>query len=39
MRFDVVSLFPEMFAAVANSGISSRALGQGLWALALWNPR
>lgn len=39
IRFDVVSLFPEMFAAVADSGISSRALGRGLWALALWNPR
>jgi tRNA (guanine37-N1)-methyltransferase len=39
IRFDVVSLFPEVFTAVADSGISSRALGQGLWALALWNPR
>jgi len=39
IRFDVVSLFPEMFGAIADSGISSRALEQGLWALALWNPR
>lgn len=39
IRFDAVSLFPEVFAAVANSGITGRALGQGLWALALWNPR
>lgn len=39
IRFDVVSLFPEVFTAVTGSGISSRALGQGLWALALWNPR
>jgi len=39
IRFDVVSLFPEMFAALADSGITSRALGRGLWALALWNPR
>jgi len=39
IRFDVVSLFPEMFAAIADSGISSRALGEQLWALALWNPR
>jgi tRNA (guanine37-N1)-methyltransferase len=39
IRFDVVSLFPEMFAAIADSGISSRALGERLWALALWNPR
>jgi len=39
IRFDVVSLFPEMFAAVSGSGISGRALAQGLWALGLWNPR
>ena len=39
IRFDVVSLFPEVFAAVADSGITGRALGQGLWALAVWNPR
>ena len=39
IRFDVVSLFPEMFGAIADSGISSRALEQGLWALGLWNPR
>jgi tRNA (guanine37-N1)-methyltransferase len=37
--FDVVTLFPEMFAAVSESGITRRALENGLWKLALWNPR
>jgi len=39
IRFDVVTLFPEMFAAVTHSGISGRALETGLWSLGLWNPR
>ncbi len=39
IRFDVVTLFPEMFAAVAANGITGRALERGLWRLATWNPR
>ncbi len=39
IRFDVVTLFPEMFAAVAQSGITARALEAGLWRLEAWNPR
>ena len=39
MRFDVVTLFPPMFAAVTESGITSRALQAGLWSLKTWNPR
>jgi tRNA (guanine37-N1)-methyltransferase len=39
MRFDVVTLFPQMFAAVTESGITSRALEGGLWQLKTWNPR
>jgi tRNA (guanine37-N1)-methyltransferase len=39
IRFDVVTLFPEMFTAVTSSGISGRALETGLWSLGLWNPR
>lgn len=39
LRFDVVTLFPEMFAAVTEHGISRRALERGLWRLACWNPR
>src|SRR5690349_26631 len=39
IRFDVVTLFPEMFTAVTGSGITSRALQAGLWSLTTWNPR
>jgi tRNA (guanine37-N1)-methyltransferase len=39
IRFDVVTLLPEMFRAVTESGITSRALQKELWRLALWNPR
>ena len=39
MRFDVVTLFPQMLAAVTESGITSRALQAGLWQLKTWNPR
>jgi len=34
-----LTLFPETFAAVTGSGITSRALQAGLWRLATWNPR
>ncbi len=39
MRFDVVTLFPEMFAAVTDHGITRRARELGLWQLGTWNPR
>lgn len=39
IRFEVVTLFPEMFAALTHSGITSRSLAAGLWSLGLWNPR
>ncbi|GGE66385.1 tRNA (guanosine(37)-N1)-methyltransferase TrmD [Massilia psychrophila] len=39
MQFDVVSLFPEMFAALTQSGVTRRAFEQGRWGLSLWNPR
>lgn len=39
LRFDVVTLFPEMFAAVTELGITRRALERGLWQFASWNPR
>lgn len=39
MRFDVITLFPSMFAAIVEHGITHRAYGQGLWSLATWNPR
>ncbi len=39
IRFDCVTLFPEMFDAVSGWGITHRALERGLWSLGLWNPR
>jgi tRNA (guanine37-N1)-methyltransferase len=39
MQFDVVTLFPEMFAALTQSGITRRAFDQKKCDLALWNPR
>jgi tRNA (guanine37-N1)-methyltransferase len=39
IRFDVVTLFPEMLSALTASGITSRALEAGLWSLKTWNPR
>jgi tRNA (guanine37-N1)-methyltransferase len=39
MQIGVVTLFPAMFDAVADYGISARALDQGLIALSCWDPR
>jgi tRNA (guanine37-N1)-methyltransferase len=39
LRFDVITLFSEMFAAVTEAGITRRALERGLWQLVSWNPR
>lgn len=39
MQFDVVTLFPEMFSALTQSGITRRAFEQGKWNLSLCNPR
>jgi tRNA (guanine37-N1)-methyltransferase len=39
MQFDVVSLFPEMFAALTQSGVTRRAFEQQRWGLSIWNPR
>ena len=39
MRIALVSLFPEMFAAVAEHGVTSRAVRQGQVALTCCNPR
>ncbi|CUA86719.1 MULTISPECIES: tRNA (guanosine(37)-N1)-methyltransferase TrmD [Gulbenkiania] len=39
MQVDVVTLFPEMFGAVTQSGVTRRALEQGLWSFHAWNPR
>ena len=39
MRFDALSLFPEMFDAVLDYGITRRALDRGLYRFKSWNPR
>jgi len=38
-RFDVVTIFPEMFDAVADHGITRRALDEGRFELKAWDPR
>jgi tRNA (guanine37-N1)-methyltransferase len=39
MRFDVVTLFPEMFDAITQYGVTRRAVEQGRFELQTWNPR
>ena len=39
MQLGIVTLFPEMFAAVTEHGISARAVRSGLMNLELFNPR
>lgn len=39
MRFDIVTLFPEMIAETASWGVTGRALELDLVQLATWNPR
>lgn len=39
MRFDVITLFPELFEIVTAHGVTGRAVKRGLVELALWNPR
>ena len=39
MRFDVITLFPELFAAFLVSGVTRRAYESGLVQVKLWNPR
>jgi tRNA (guanine37-N1)-methyltransferase len=39
MRFDVVSIFPDMVAGAASYGVTGRAIERQLVSLNLWNPR
>ncbi|MDE2118843.1 MAG: tRNA (guanosine(37)-N1)-methyltransferase TrmD [Betaproteobacteria bacterium] len=39
MRFDVITLFPEMFDALTQYGVTRRAAEQGKFVLQTWNPR
>jgi tRNA (guanine37-N1)-methyltransferase len=39
MRFDVVSLFPDMVSAAVAHGVTGRALQRGIVSVSTWNPR
>ena len=39
LRFDLITLFPDMTEAITRHGITGRALQRGLWQLRCWNPR
>ena len=39
MRFDVITLFPELFAPFLISGVTRRAYESGLVDVKFWNPR
>ena len=39
MIFDVITLFPQMFDALTQYGITRRAAEQGRYVLRTWNPR
>jgi tRNA (guanine37-N1)-methyltransferase len=39
MRFDVITLFPDMFGAITQFGVTRRAAEQGRFELHTWNPR
>jgi len=39
LRFDVISIFGEIFSAITAQGISAKALDKGLYELVVWNPR
>jgi tRNA (guanine37-N1)-methyltransferase len=39
LRIDVITIFPEMFDALIEHGISGRAAERALFQLHRWNPR
>lgn len=39
MRIEVVTLFPEMFSALSDNGVTGRAIQKGLVQLGMINPR
>jgi len=39
MRLGVITLFPEMFRAITDFGVTGRAVNNGLLELQTWNPR
>src|SRR5688500_20340994 len=39
MRFDVITLFPELFTPFLATGVTRRAFETGQVQVVLWNPR
>lgn len=39
MRFDVITLFPEMIIAASGYGVTGKAIDNGIVRLETWNPR
>ncbi len=39
MRFDVITLFPDMVSAAASYGVTGRAIERNIVSLSVWNPR
>lgn len=39
MRFDIISIFPEMFQVLRTGGVVGRALERQLFSVQTWNPR
>ncbi|KLV04927.1 tRNA (guanine-N1)-methyltransferase [Photobacterium aquae] len=39
MKVGIISLFPEMFDAITNYGVTGQAVKKGLLSLDTWNPR
>ena len=39
LQIDAVTIFPEMFAALTDCGVTRRALEDGIWSIGFENPR
>lgn len=39
LQFDVITLFPQMFDALTEAGVTGRARGAGIYQMVAWNPR
>ena len=39
MQFGIISIFPEMFQALTEQGVTGRAVSKGLVSFDVWNPR
>ena len=39
MRIDVITIFPDMFQAITDFGVTGRAVEQSKLEVRCWNPR